>query len=473
MATLGGPVLGILGENSPTLVKALTRDSVNQDVLGTLRYRATWLAPKPRRDRIGHAAARYWSVQLLASTVMSSSVLDPSATYYGAVEGVMQKGAEALFEFGQSQFEELGAFALDIADWIAERRPRSLTLIESPIGNSLPVQLVHDAIQRRGLSCPITQWNAPRNVRPSAGRTAKDAAREWAATVQSFDLVIFLDEIVSGGRYRHLLHALQTQLPPTKLLPLAMLFHDSYREDLMRSPIRSSIMEEVKTLGRALGFAEPLREFPHLRLFKFDGVNTNAWGGPVAWGDSEIAAGKRKLNLIFTIIHHCFNILEDLARLDSKFARYLIRAWQMNTRREAFRFDPSGAHKFFADIASDLNFHSFRRLLWEKAKQQFPKDYTAELTTFSRGDASERWNWLGETFLSEASKRLGHRAGIAWSAVDACFAASFADIKPEAPRDFDATPFALPFNPTVRVFNARLRELIAEAGPRRRARSGR
>lgn len=162
MATLGGPVLGILGENSPTLVKALTRDLVNQDVLGTLRYRATWLAPKPRRDRIGHAAARYWSVQLLASTVMSSSVLDPSATYYGAVEGVMQKGAEALFEFGQSQFEELGAFALDIADWIAERRPRSLTLIESPIGNSLPVQLVHDAIQRRGL-----RVQSPSGMRPA------------------------------------------------------------------------------------------------------------------------------------------------------------------------------------------------------------------------------------------------------------------------------------------------------------------
>jgi hypothetical protein len=375
----------------------------------------------------------------------------------------------ALFEFGESQFEELGTFALDIADWLAERKPRSITLIESPIGNSLPVQVVHDAVQKLGLSCSTTQWNAPRNDRNAAGRTVKDAAPDWAPTVQSFDLVVFLDEIVSGARYRHLLGALRRQIPPGKLLPLGMLFYDSYRKDLMTGPIRASTITDVQTFGRDLGFAEPLREFPHLRLFKFDGVNTNAWGGPVAWGDSEIAAGKRKLNLIFTMLHHCLSILEDLAKWDSKFARYLIRAWQMNTCGEGFEFDPSAAHKIFADIANDLNIRPFRKLLWEKAKQRFPDDYTGELKTLPGGDGSERWKWLCETFRSEAGKRIGHRAGVAWNAIDAAFAASFADIKPEPPRDFDATPFTLRFNPTVRVFNATLRGLIAEAGLRRRA----
>jgi hypothetical protein len=301
-------VLGILDENNPALVEELTRNAVKQDVLATLRYRAKCLAPNPRRDRIGHAAARYWAVQLLASTVMCASVLDLNATHSPELERVVRKGAKGLFEFGESQFEELGTFALDIADWLAERKPRSVTLIESPIGNSLPVQIVHDAAQKLGLSCSITKWNAPRNVRSAAGRTAKDAARDWAAAVQSYDLVVFLDEIVSGGRYRHLLGALRKQLPPGKILPLGMLFYDSYREGLMTGPIRASAISDVQTLGRALGFAEPLREFPHLRLFRFDGVNASAWGGPVAWGDSEIAAGKRKLNLIFTILHHCLSI---------------------------------------------------------------------------------------------------------------------------------------------------------------------
>jgi hypothetical protein len=116
-----------------------------------------------------------------------------------------------------------------------------------------------------------------------------------------------------------------------------------------------------------------------------------------------------------------------------------------------------------------LNIRSFRKLLWEKAKQRFPDDYTGELKTLPEGDGSERWKWLCETFLSESGKRIGRRAGLAWNAIDAAFAASFADIKPEPPRGFDATPFTLPFNPTICVFNTTLRELIAEAGLRRRA----
>ena len=132
-------------------------------------------------------------------------------------------------------------------------------------------------------------------------------------------------------------------------------------------------------------------------------------------------------------------------------------------------FDPSATHATFADIVRDLNFLSFRKLLWEKAKQRFPDDYTGAVKTFTRDDARARWQWLSETFLCEASTRIGDRAGLAWNAIDAAFPASFADLKPEAPRDFDATPFTLPFNSTICAFNARLRELIAEAGVRRRA----
>jgi hypothetical protein len=426
-------VLAILDENEPTLVEELSRGAVKRDVLATLQYRAKWLAPNPRRDRIGRAAARYWAVQLLANTVMRSSVLDLNAMYSAKVERAIRKGAEGLFEFGESQFEELGAFAMDIADWLAERKPRSVALIESPIGNSLPVQVVQDAAERRGLSCSIMQWNAPRNVRPAAGRTVKDAARDWAARLESFDLVVFLDEIVSGGRYRHLSRALQKQIPSAKFLPLAMLFHDSYHPERMTAPIRTSVIADVQRLGRSLGLTDPVRKFPHLRLFKFDELNFNAWGGPVVWGNSEIAAGKRKLNLIFTVLYHCLGILEDLAKWNSKFAPYLIGAWSLNTRGEGFACEPSVAHKIFADIVRDLNFRSFRRLLWERAKQQFPHDYTGEVEAFSGHDASARWQWLCETFLVEASKLVGDRAGLAWNAIDASFPASFAVLKP-APR---------------------------------------
>lgn len=142
-------VLAILGEHDPALAEAVTQEPFTQGVLATLKYRSAWLAPNTRRDRIGCAAALYWAVQLLASTVLRSSVLNVDATYSLGVERAIRRGADGLFEFGETQFEELGAFALEIIDWVIEHKPGSVCLIESPIGNTLPVQVLQDCARQR------------------------------------------------------------------------------------------------------------------------------------------------------------------------------------------------------------------------------------------------------------------------------------------------------------------------------------
>jgi hypothetical protein len=58
------------------------------------------------------------------------------------------------------------------------------------------------------------------------------------------------------------------------------------------------------------------------------------------WGDSDLIAGKRKVNLIFTLIDHCFGILEDLGAEESRFRAYLERAWQQDTTGAMFGCAP-------------------------------------------------------------------------------------------------------------------------------------
>jgi len=99
------------------------------------------LAPNDQRDQLGAAATKFWAAQTLATTVMRPSALDQSTHYSPAAARAMACGAEGLFEVGRSQFEALGRTANDLVSWVADRGVGSFAIIESPLGNSLPVHM--------------------------------------------------------------------------------------------------------------------------------------------------------------------------------------------------------------------------------------------------------------------------------------------------------------------------------------------
>jgi hypothetical protein len=454
-------LLAILAENDSSLAAELAATPVNLGVLGELMLWNERLAINPARDRIGRAATQFWAVQTLVTTAMRSAALDRSAKYSPGVERAIRRGADGLFEVGQSQFETLASLTADIIDWLVARNAGPVAIIESPIGNTVPVQLLVDLASERGLQSSVVQWNTPRNDRRSRGRTAKDAAKKLAVAVKDFDYVVFLDEVLLGSRYTKLLRAIHPHIAPNKLLAIAMLFDDTSRPALKTSDTRQHLIEELKTRGKKMGFENPVRVFPLLRLFKLDAGNPCKWETPVIWGDSDLIAGKRKVNLIFTIIDHCLGVLQDLSKDKSEFRPHLIRAWSQDTQGQAFVFKRSLIQQLFRGIVTRLPFSTFRNLLWEMAKHQFPSEYMGDVEAQDRCAAEEQWRWLREAFITEAKKRIGEQdAWTSWNAIDTAFAASFQEHKPKARRDLDATPYTLPFNDTICSFNRRLRELL-------------
>jgi hypothetical protein len=454
-------LLAILGENDPSLAAELAAAPVNLRVLSDLVLWNQRLATNPVRDRIGQAATLFWAAQTLVTTVMRSSALDRSAKYSSGVERAIRRGADGLFEFGKSQFEALGFLTVDVIDWLVAHKAGSVAFIESPIGNTVPVQLLSDLTSTRGLPSSVVVWNAPRNDRRSRGRTVKDAAKECAVTVKDFDYVVLLDEVLSGSRYGKLLSALRPHIAPEKFLAIAMLFDDTSRPALKASPTRQQLIEKLETQGKKIGFKHPVRAFPLLRLFKLDAGNQCKWETPVIWGDSDLIAGKRKVNLIFMILDHCLGVLQDLSKDKSEFRPHLIRAWSQITQGQAFAFKTGVIQQLFRGIVTRLPFNAFRDLLWEMAKRRFPSEYVGDVAALVTAGAEERWLWLREAFVTEASKRIGEQdAWTAWNAIDTTFAASFQERKPKAQRDLDATPYTLPFNDTICAFNRRLRDLL-------------
>ena len=58
------------------------------------------------------------------------------------------------------------------------------------------------------------------------------------------------------------------------------------------------------------------------------------------WGDSDLIAGKRKVNLVFMLLRHFFNILADLAQEQSTYRPYLEIAWSQDTTGAVSVFAP-------------------------------------------------------------------------------------------------------------------------------------
>ena len=120
-------------------------------------------------------------------------------------------------------------------------------------------------------------------------------------------------------------------------------------------------------------------EFPAHRLFKIDDGNFVRWPAPAIWGDCEIAAGKRKVNLIFGLLEHFFRLLEDLAAGQSTFRPYLELAWRQNTAGQGFAFTSGAMQGLFVEVVTKLPLDEFRNHLREEAKRCFPADYTGAI----------------------------------------------------------------------------------------------
>lgn len=114
-------LLAILGQTAPPLAGELSQAVVTNSMLYEMKFWNGLLTPHAWRDRVGKAAVRFWAAQILVSTVMRSSFLDPNARFSSGITQAMEDAADGLLEFGQSQFDTLARVIRDIADWMAAR----------------------------------------------------------------------------------------------------------------------------------------------------------------------------------------------------------------------------------------------------------------------------------------------------------------------------------------------------------------
>jgi len=114
---------------------------------------------------------------------------------------VLSEAAEGLFKFAHSQFVQLARVTDDLVDWLQRIGFNNVAIIESPLGNCVPVSVITRLAKARGLKIEVVEWGFPRNASVGRGYNVKDAARKLAAEplIVSADCVLFVDDALTGS----------------------------------------------------------------------------------------------------------------------------------------------------------------------------------------------------------------------------------------------------------------------------------
>ena len=422
------------------------------------------------KDRVGAvtensttatSAKKFWAAQALAVPVFSREPLsaEPSDD---VAKRLLRVGADSFYEAGFPQFEKLRSVCVELVTWLSNQNWPRVVLVESPLGNCVPTAVLHSLANQAGIETEIVIWNSPRNDRAGSGRTVLDSARSLSSVVGDKDLLIFADDVITGTRFVKTFDALSREFPG-RVLPIAMTFRDAGKPEFAQNQ-HSRVRKRVRIAGEALGYSNTHVDFPVLPPFRIDDAAPIRWESPVIWGETDLVAGKRKVNLIFNLIDHLFFTLQDLAEESSELAEYLLNAWSRNTNGERFAFAPGVREELFYKLNKQVDLGDLRSTLDAQAREAFQSDFIGDVKNIDKSGVANRWEWLRTTFLELCeTKLLPQEARLLWRAFDETFAASHAEVRPRPLRDHTYAPYVLPYNGTIRTFHEHLVTRIVAA----------
>jgi hypothetical protein len=184
-----------------------------------------------------------------------------------------------------------------------------IILIELPVGNSIPVKLTCSRIRRDiGREPIVLRASFPRNDKPKEGATRKQLLKKVLSefAFRPNDLVIFIDEWVTGSNFYAILEIIDKALSEMEsvfLLPVGLMTvesttHPRYEEGFSRLHDRV-----LGRLGIAAGSFRYIFPPIHSRFPKSDYF---------FWGEHDRTAGYRKMQILGSIFSTLDKAIETL-----------------------------------------------------------------------------------------------------------------------------------------------------------------
>lgn len=360
---------------------------------------------------------------------------------------------------GRPQFEALGALCTRIADWIQERSFGCVVALETPLGNTLPTQVLHDICRVRGLPLQVVEWGFPRNDRKARGHSVEDAARDFAKEpeVRAADCILLLDDAITGSRFLKLARALRRAAGAERVVCVAMHFRFPEESGMAAKALRD--LSKVEEWGRAAGLTPATVELPTLPVFKVDGGAPVFLENEMVWANHDLLAGKRKVNLVFNMIDAYEQIYESLCTSEPM-RRNLELLWSEDVSGQLVQFAGGLMDEFWTQVAVSAPPAVLFEQVRSAAEAAFPSDWHGRRFPFNEAEVRARSDWLADCVAEAARPMLGERAELVGRAVCDLRNSGQAGGARTQSRDHGYGHYTMAWNEALLTLNRRLRALV-------------
>jgi len=411
------------------------------------------------KDLSKYFAAR----ELLEFAVPEYSLFDDSIPFPEEYIAAAEIGAEGLFNYGFNQFRDLKKHCETITNFICSNKFKRICIIESPLGNVVPVQVLISLMDEKGIKVNKVSLSLPRNDRSKLGITFNEIiANNILSITSDNDLVLYVDDVISGSRFRKIHTALRKEVNDYSitLLPCALVFSPHVTPKFVWKPEysknRSIIRGRLEEIRKELGFS-PWFEIPGLPKIKIDNGLPIVYESPVIWGEQPIVAGMKKVNFVFNIIEQFEAILDDIITNDYKSRDCLLSLWKNDTNGITYIIPEEILSDVFINIREYIDWEEIRKL----AKTVFSIDYVGGIDELQEEDVRARWDWITNEVFRQVQTKIGEKEGhLVLKALLDLFTVMEKNF-PEA-RDYNYCNYFLKYNTSVAKLNQRLIDLIMQ-----------
>jgi hypothetical protein len=372
--------------------------------------------------------------------------------------------AQRLHSYGELQSKQLGVVAAKLCRWAIEQGHPRVDIIESPLGATIPAQVIAGALRSHGIVVRIHEFLSPRLDRHGTKHSVRAAAKALAKHLASGDFpVLFPDEILTGTRFKKLHGALKKKLG-SRLVPVGLEV-----ASLVGVPPDEARLRELRTYLKGTSAAAegaPTHTVLSPALsFKVDEGMPIVLSSPFFWAESDICAGKRKVSLLFGLIDLYRHIAHELSHPEGRAISVLSGLWGLSTDG----IKSEGHEQFISQIVPPLA----ARIDWEtieaSAKREFPDDYLGAHPNVSDDWVISRQEWILRSIylqFSPTTEPTGpSEAHTLLNALRALFASLDNSQRPPLPRDRDFCETTIPYALPMRAFHEELVRLVMDDVP--------
>lgn len=450
----------ILTGDQPAQFAGLAKQRIHRFKLEEFIRHLDHLRPAHGEHPIAAELRKFFAGQIMFSLL--KDVRDGQKTYPPIVTRILEEAADGLFEFGRDQAVELAHVADELAWWMQQRQFAKVIILEMPIGNCIPVEIVRRIALAKDINVDVVEWAFPRNTAKRRGYSVRDAAEKFALDprVTDADCILLLDDVQTGSRLLNIADALRRAVGKERLAVLGL--HFEFPRGSNKAPFHARDLTRIDGWATEMRMPFGNRTMPTLPLFIGDHGDDFFLESPSIWLGSDLIVGKRKVNLLYNKIDFYEQIARDLASDTGKYLQSLKRAVWSEDEVGNWAFGPDVVEATFRRIFSSLSIDQLFRDVRSEAATDFPEDQSATDADLSEQVMKARVDWLIAMIKTAALSQLSEQdAGMLTRAILETSNAGLNVPDRRITRDHAYGHYTSPYNATVRTLNDRLCDRIA------------